>query len=367
MAVLQPTTAINPPPYYNKAAADQTGMKYVRLGNTGVVVSRLCLGLMSFSSAPAAGQQQMAPWILSGAPAEAIVEQALSLGINYFDTSELYSDGGSERFFGQALAKLLPASRFTRSDIVVCTKMMPARTHSATSGFGGLQKGLSRKALFDAVEDSLARLGLDYIDLYLIHRFDPNTAPEETMRALHDLVQAGKIRYIGASSMYLWQFAKMQRVAETNGWTKFSVMQNHLNLIYREEEREMIPYCVDSGVALMPYSPLASGVLSRPVGGALESTRAQTDQHGQRFKYHKAGDEAVLAALTALAGERGVPQAQLALAWVLRQRGVAAPVVGATKPAHLVDAVAALQITLTDEEAEKLEAHYVPHAISMHS
>jgi aryl-alcohol dehydrogenase-like predicted oxidoreductase len=222
---------VSPPAYYNKPAFEQHGMQYVRLGQTGAVISRITLGLMSYSWLKE-GKKPWFPWILGQEAAEPFVQQALEAGITSFDTAEVYDDGGSEEFFGHALKKLLPLSRFTRHDLFVASKINPPRTLSS-SGFGGLQKGLSRKAIFDAVDGSLRRLQLEYLDLYLVHRFDYNTAIEETMRALHDLVVSGKIRYIGASAMHAWQFAKMQRVAEINGWTKFSVMQNHYNAIYR--------------------------------------------------------------------------------------------------------------------------------------
>ena len=339
-------------------------MSYVRLGNTGAVVSRICLGLMSYAQL-APNEESWYEWMLPADKGEVFVKQALDNGINFFDTAEIYSDGRSEIFFGNALKKLLPDSRFTREDIVVSTKIFPSRTLKPGSVFGGVQKGLSRKAIFAAVEGSLKRLQLDYIDLYFIHRFDPNTAIEETMHALHDLVSLGKIRYIGASAMYNWQFAKMQRVAERHGWTKFSVMQNHYNAIYREEEREMIPFCLDDGVALMPYSPLASGVLARQSNDEA-SKRSQSDPM-QKTKYFKPGDDEVVQNVRDVAKARGVPPAQVALAWLLQRPGVTSPIIGATKEHHITDSVAALQIKLTDDEIQQIEKDYQPHRISGHT
>ena len=278
----------------------------------------------------------------------------------------MYHDGGSERFFGAALKELLPKSPFTRDDLFITTKIRPTRSLSTAAGaVGGLQKGLSRKAIHAAVEGALQRLQLDYIDLYLLHRYDPNTAPEETMKALHDLVVAGKVRYIGTSAMYLWQFCRLNDAAERNGWTKFSVMQNHYNCIYREEERDMIPYCVDRGITLTPYSPLASGLLTRmPTDDA--TTRSQTDPMGKN-RYNKSGDDAVITAVQGVAKARGLPPAQIALAWLLSKQGVSAPVIGATKPHHIEDAVKALSVQLTADELKKIEEGYVPHAISGHT
>ena len=268
---------------------------------------------------------------------EAFVRQALEAGITFFDTAEVYNDGRSEEFFGHALRKLLPLSRFKREDLFIATKIQPSRTFRRDEENAQLQRGLSRKALFDAVDGSIKRLQVDYLDLYIIHRYDPNTAVEETMRALHDLVQAGRVRYIGASSMHTWQFARMQRVAELNGWTKFISMQNHYNAIYREEERDMIPFCVDTGVGLHPWAPLAAGVLAR-VQDDPTSVRAQSDPF-QKMRYHKTGDEEIVAKVREVAKSRGVPPAQVALAWLLQKPGVAAPIIGATKPQHIEDAV----------------------------
>jgi aryl-alcohol dehydrogenase (NADP+) len=358
------TTQINPPPYFNKPAFERDGMQYVRLGSTGAVVSRICLGLMSYAQVNA-GDKKWHEWMLNQDESEPFIKQALDAGINFFDTAEVYTDGRSEEFFGNALKKLLLQSKFTREDLVISTKILPARSLTGDGFAYGLQKGLSRKAIFAAVEGSLKRLQLDYIDLYFIHRYDPNTSPEETMRALHDLVQAGKVRYLGASAMYAWQFAKLQRVAEVNGWTKFSVMQNHYNAIYREEEREMIPYCLDSDVACMPYSPLASGLLCRKPDDQ-QSTRAQTDPV-QKMKYCKNGDDDVVRKVLDVANKRNIPPAQVALAWVLRNPVIAAPIIGATKPHHIQDAIKALSIKLTDEEIKNIESEYQPHQISGHA
>jgi aryl-alcohol dehydrogenase-like predicted oxidoreductase len=363
MTLFPSTTQINPPPYFNKPAGDKDDMQYVRLGNTGAVVSRICLGLMSYAQLKD-GESKAYDWMLTYEESEPFVKQALDAGINFFDTAEVYNDGRSEHMFGTALKKLLPQSRFTREDLVISTKILPNRSMN-DRGFGGVQKGLSRKAIFAAVEGSLRRLQLDYIDLYFIHRFDPNTAIEETMKALHDLVEMGKIRYIGASSMFLWQFAQMQQVAEQRGWTKFSVVQNHLNAMYREEEREMIPYCLATGVTCMPYSPLASGVLCRQPGDQ-PSSRSTSDPI-QKIKYFKNGDDTIAQHVLDVAKQRNVPPAQVALAWVLQKKGVAAPIIGATKPHHIEDAIKALQVKLSDDELNKIEADYQPHRIAGHA
>ena len=356
------TTTITPPVHYNRHVNDKNGMSYIRLGNTGVVVSRICLGLMSYADQPS-GESKWNGWALGADEGEKFVKQALDAGINYFDTAEIYSEGKSELFFGNTLKKILSSSQFTREDLFISTKIFPVRTFTPDSKFGGIQKGLSRKALFSAVEGSLKRLQTDYIDLYFLHRYDPNTDPEETMHALHDLVTMGKIRYLGASSMFLWQLIKLQNAAEKNGWTKFSVMQNHYNALYREEEKEMIPYCVDNGITLSPWSPLAGGVLCRPIG-TKDSTRSQKDQF-QRFT--EADDKAVIQAVQDVAKARNLPAAQVALAWVLQKQGVSAPIIGATKPHHIEDAVKATQLKLTEEEIKKIEEEYKPHPIIGHN
>jgi len=336
-------------------------MQYVRLGKTGAVISKIGLGLMSYASVKE-GDAAWQEWVIANEKGDVFLQQALDAGINFYDTAEMYSEGRSEVWFGEALKRLLPKSRFTREDLIISSKIFPLRTMTTGSDFAGLQKGLSRKAIHAAVEGSLKRLQLDYLDVYFIHRFDPNTAVEETMRALHDLVVAGKVRYLGASAMYTWQFNKLQQAAERNGWTKFTVMQNHYNAIYREEERDMIPYCIDSGVALTPYSPLAAGILCRAkIEG--DSHRATTDKI-QRNRYNRSGDDEVVAAVAAIATERGIPQAQVALAWVLAKPGVTSPIIGATKPHHISDAVAAVGVTLGKEEIERIEKAYQPHAVA---
>ena len=358
-----PTTALAPPPHYNKDAGTRHGMAYVRLGNTGAVVSRVCLGVMLLAHLKPE-DTPMLPFLRGQEEGEAIVRQALDAGVTFFDTAEAYSNGRSEKFLGLALQKLLPQSRFTRDDVFIATKCMPTRAVLEEPSFTPLQRGLSRKALFSALEGSLQRLQLEYVDLYIVHRYDPNTAVEETMKALHDLVQLGKVRYIGASSMFTWQFARLQRCAAEHGWTQFVTMQNHHNAIYREEERDMIPYCVDTGVACTPWSPLAAGILAR-VQDAEPSLRVKSDPF-QKQRYHKSGDEAVVANVREVAGKRGVPPAQVALAWLMQKQGVACPVVGATKPQHIDDAVKATQLKLTEDEVKLIEAAYTPHAVTGH-
>ncbi|WP_313298765.1 aldo/keto reductase [Pseudomonas sp.] len=327
-------------------------MQYVKLGNTGLDISRLCLGCMTFGE-PAAGTH---PWTLNEADSRPIIRHAVEQGINFFDTANSYSAGTSEIILG----KLLKA--FTRrEDTVIATKVFfPANMWEGSDRPN--EKGLSRKAIMANIDASLTRLGTDYIDLYQVHRWDPLTPIEETMEALNDVVRAGKARYIGASSMYAWQFAKAQHVAASNGWSRFVSMQNYLNLIYREEEREMIPLCLDQGVGLMPWSPMARGRLTRPHGQQTQRTR--TDVSGQSFYQNtEAQDGRVIDVVEQIAAERGVPMAQVALAWVLGKRGVSAPIVGASKVAQLDDAVAALALQLSAEEVARLEAPYVPHAV----
>ncbi|WP_145192754.1 aldo/keto reductase [Pseudomonas sp. URMO17WK12:I11] len=327
-------------------------MQYVKLGNTGLDISRLCLGCMTFGE-PAAGTH---PWTLNEADSRPIIRHAVEQGINFFDTANSYSAGTSEIILG----KLLKA--FTRrEDTVIATKVFfPANMWEGSDRPN--EKGLSRKAIMANIDASLTRLGTDYIDLYQVHRWDPLTPIEETMEALNDVVRAGKARYIGASSMYAWQFAKAQHVAASNGWSRFVSMQNYLNLIYREEEREMIPLCLDQGVGLMPWSPMARGRLTRPHGQQTQRTR--TDVSGQSFYLNtEAQDGRVIDVVEQIAAERGVPMAQVALAWVLGKRGVSAPIVGASKVAQLDDAVAALALQLSAEEVARLEAPYVPHAV----
>jgi aryl-alcohol dehydrogenase-like predicted oxidoreductase len=322
-------------------------MDYVNLGATGLRVSRICLGMMSY------GPHESRRWAIDEAAAEPIVRRAVEGGIVFFDTADVYNGGQSEVITGRLLAKLFG----TREEYVVATKVH-GRTMPGENG-----AGLSRKHILASIDASLDRLGLDYVDLYQIHRFDPRTPIEETMEALHDVVRAGKARYVGASSMWAWQFAKAQRVAPT----PFVSMQNHYNLVYREEEREMIPQCIDQGVAVLPWSPLARGLLTgnRTASGEKLTTRAQTDQFGDSL-YVPELDFPVIDRLGEVAASRGVSPAQVALSWLLHKPGVTAPIVGATKLEHLEDALAAEQLTLSADEIAQLEEPYVPHANSGH-
>ncbi len=315
-------------------------MEYVNLGGTGLRVSRVCLGMMSF------GKHETRPWALDEAAADPIVRRAVEGGIIFFDTADVYNGGQSEVVTGRVLRKLFGM----REEYVVATKVH-GRTMPGENG-----RGLSRKHILASVDASLERLGLDYVDLYQIHRWDKTTPIDETMGALHDVVKAGKARYIGASSMYAWQFAKAQGVA----LTPFVSMQNHYNLIYREEEREMIPQCIDQGVGVIPWSPLARGLLAR---GNEQTTRVGSDPFLESL-YKPELDRPVIEGLTELAGVRGVAPAQLALAWLLHKPGVTAPIVGATKLGHIEDALAAEKISLSDDEIGQLEARYVPHPVS---
>jgi len=328
-------------------------MQYVKLGNTGLDISRLCLGCMTFGD-PDAGTH---PWTLDVQQSRPIIRHAVEQGINFFDTANSYSAGTSEVILGQLLKE------FTRrEDTVIATKVFyPANMWQGASKPN--EQGLSRKAILSSIDASLTRLGVDYVDLYQVHRWDYHTPIEETMEALHDVVKAGKARYIGASSMYAWQFAKAQHVAAANGWSRFVSMQNYLNLLYREEEREMIPLCQDQGVGLMPWSPLARGRLTRPKG--QETARTLSDVSGKSFyEGTEVEDGRVIDVVEQVASERGLPMAQVALAWVLRQRAVSAPIIGASKPGHLDDAIAAVGVQLSDEEVARLEAPYVPHAVT---
>lgn len=322
-------------------------MDYVKLGTTGLDVSRLCLGCMTYGD-PRRGNHE---WTLDEERSRPLLRQAIEAGITFFDTANVYSDGSSEEIVGRALKE------FARRDEVVIATKVHGRMRPGPNG-----AGLSRKAIIQEIDASLTRLGTDYVDLYQIHRFDHDTPIEETLEALHDIVKAGKARYIGASSMYAWQFATMLHVAEANGWTRFVTMQNYLNLLYREEEREMLPLCAAEGIGVIPWSPLARGRLTRDWG---ESTsRSETDKFGQTLYAHTAdADRKVVEAVAAVAAERGVPRAQVALAWVLSKSVVSAPIVGASKQSHLADAVAALDIVLSDEELRRLEQAYVPHAV----
>ena len=325
-------------------------MDYLNLGASGLRVSRICLGMMGF------GNDSERPWVINEAAAEPIVKTAVEGGVTFFDTADTYSAGASEVATGRLVPKFL-----TRDEAIIATKVfMPM-----TPGENG--SGLSRKHVLSAIDASLARLDMDYVDLYQIHRWDPRTPIEETMGALHEVVRSGKARYIGASSMFSWQFAKAQYVAEKNGWTKFVSMQNHYNLIYREEEREMIPLCQDQGVGVIPWSPLARGVLAgnRSRGGDRHTTRSSTDPFTD-YLYDQPTDFDVVDQAQAVAAARGVPTAQVALAWLLAKPGVTAPIVGSTKPAHLQDALAAEQLTLSADEVASLEKPYVPHPVLGH-
>jgi len=325
-------------------------MDYVNLGSTGLRVSRVCLGMMSF------GNDSERPWVLDEAQAEPIVRAAVEGGVTFFDTADTYSGGASEVATGRLLPKFL-----TRDEVVVATKVfMPM-----TPGENG--SGLSRKHILSAIDASLARLDMDYVDLYQIHRWDPRTPIEETMEALHDVVRSGKARYIGASSMFSWQFAKAQHVADSHHRTRFVSMQPHYNLIYREEEREMIPLCMDQGVGVIPWSPLARGVLAgnRTRAGERNTVRSDTDSFTD-YLYSQPTDFDVVERVAEVAAKRQVSSAQVALAWLLQRPGVTAPIIGATRPGHLADALAAEQLQLTDDEVARLEEPYVPHPVLGH-
>jgi aryl-alcohol dehydrogenase-like predicted oxidoreductase len=321
-------------------------MEYTTLGNTGLEVSRITVGCMSWGDG---GTTR--PWTRDEGFAEETIKAALDAGINFFDTANVYSGGTSEEFTGRSLWK-----HADREDVVLATKVH-GRMRPGPNG-----AGLSRKAILHEIDASLSRLETDHVDLYQIHRWDPATPIEETMEALHDVVQAGKARYLGASSMYAWQFAKAQQVAERHGWTPFVSMQNHYNLIYREEEREMLPLCQDQGVGVIPWSPLARGRLTRPWD--TQTTRSETDEFGSSL--YRDEDKAVVDKVLALAGRRGVSPAQVALAWLLAQPAVTSPIVGITKPEHLTDAVAAVDLELTDDEIADLTEGYAPHTVAGH-
>ena len=323
-------------------------MQYVKLGSTGLDVSRLCLGCMTFGI-PERGNHT---WTLTEDKSRPLIKQALELGINFFDTANVYSDGTSEEIVGRALKD------FARREEVVLATKVRGRMSPGPNG-----EGLSRKAIFAELDNSLRRLGTDYVDLYQIHRLDHSTPIEETLEALHDLVKAGKVRYIGASSMYAWQFAKALYISRAHGWTPFVSMQNHLNLLYREEEREMLPLCTDQKIAVLPWSPLARGRLARAANETTERNR--TDNVTPRLYDQTAeADRLVIDAVGTVAAKRGVPRAQIALGWLLQKAPVTAPIVGASKASQLTDAVSALTLGLDAEEIAALEAPYVPHAIS---
>ena len=322
-------------------------MEYRNLGDSGLEVSQLCLGSMSFG-VPERGNT---PWSLNEEKSRTIMKKALELGINFFSTANMYSDGTSEEMVGRAIKDFAH-----RDAVVIATKVfVPMRK-------GPNAMGLSRKTILSEIDNSLKRLDTDYIDLYQIHRWDPNTPIEETMETLHDLVKAGKVRYIGASSMSAWQFAKAQHVAELNGWTRFISMENRLNLLYREEEREMLPFCKDDGVGITPYLPFAAGRLTRDWNE--QTFRSENDQVAKNmFTKTEEADRKVAERVAEVAGERGIPRAQVALAWLLQKEEVTAPIIGATKISHLEDAVSALIVKLTDEEINRLEELYIPHPL----
>ncbi len=326
-------------------------MEYVNLGKTGLKVSRICLGTMTY------GTSKWRDWVLDEDDCRPFIKRALELGINFFDTADMYSLGVSEEVVGRALKDFAQ-----RDKVILATKVFNAMSDDPND------RGLSRKHIMDAIDNSLRRLGTDYVDLYQIHRWDHETPIEETMEALHDVVKAGKARYIGASSMYAWQFAKAQYTADLHGWTRFVSMQNHYNLVYREEEREMNPLCLDQGVGLIPWSPLARGFLAgnRTRDKKGETVRANIDSFAHRL-YYTDTDFDIVERVVEVAGKHGVSPIQIALAWILRQPGMVAPIIGASKMSHLEEAVATLEIELDDETCTYLEALYQPHPILGHS
>ena len=333
-------------------------MELARLGSTGLLVSRICLGMMSY------GDPGWRDWILDESSAEPFVRRAAEAGINFFDTADMYSVGVSEEVTG----RLLRTTFDDREDYVVATKVrMTMKRGAGPEGAAPNWGGLSRKHILAGVDASLRRLGTEYIDLYQIHRWDPHTPVEETMSALHDVVRVGKVRYIGASSMHAWQFAKAQHVADRDGWTRFVSMQNHYNLLYREEEREMIPQCLDMGVGIIPWSPLARGMLAgtRTRDGQRRTTRASSDEFTDLLYGEE--DFAVVDRVVEVAAQRGVSAAQVALAWLLHRPGVTAPIIGATQLRHLEDAIAAADLRLSAQELERLEEPYRPHGVRGHT
>jgi aryl-alcohol dehydrogenase-like predicted oxidoreductase len=326
-------------------------MKYVNLGHTGTKVSKICLGCMTFG-VPDRGDH---PWTLPEDQSRPLIKQALEMGINFFDTANGYSDGTSEEFLGRAIKDFA-----RRDEVVIATKVYFPMSRDPNGG------GLSRKAIFTAIDASLRRLGTDHVDLYQIHRWDYTTPIEETLEVLHDVVKAGKARYLGASSMHAWQFSKALHVATQHGWTPFVTMQDHYNLLYREEEREMMPLCADAKIGVLPWSPLARGRLTRTWDN--ETARTRTDTYGNSLYASSVdSDRRIVEQVAAVAAARGVPKAQVALAWVAQKPVVTSPIVGASKPQHLNDAAAALTLNLTDSEIGQLEAPYVPHAVAGHS
>ena len=325
-------------------------MEYTRFGSTGMKVSRICLGCMSYG-----GPTEQWPWALDEEASRPFIKRALELGINFFDTADMYASGRSEEIVGKALRDFA-----SRDDVVIATKVY------APMGSGPNDRGLSRKHILSGIDASLKRLGMDYVDLYQIHRWDYDTPIEETLEALNDVVRAGKARYIGASSMYAWQFAKALYTAELHGWTRFVSMQPHYNLIYREEEREMLPLCQDQKIAVIPWSPLAKGRLARkPSKEESETLRAQTDAIGKRF--YSDEDVQIAQRVSDVAEARGLPMAQVALAWMLAKPVMTAPIIGATRPQHLDDAVAAVSVQLSADEIRQLEETYQPHPVLGHA
>jgi aryl-alcohol dehydrogenase-like predicted oxidoreductase len=325
-------------------------MKYTRLGKTGLKVSRICLGCMSYGI-PGRGAHE---WSLDEEGSRPFIAKSLEAGVNFFDTANVYSDGTSEEFLGRAIADLVP-----RDEVVVATKLNGRMRKDANGG------GLSRKAVFTEIDNSLQRLGMDYVDLYQIHRWDNDTPIEETLEALTDVVKAGKARYIGASSMYAWQFAKALYLSDQHGFSRFVSMQDHYNLLYREEEREMLKLCESEGVGVIPWSPLARGRLARPWDEQTGTQRAATDEFGKNlYKGEEESNHKIIDTVGEVAAARGITRAQVSLAWMLHKSVITAPIVGATKPQHLEDAVAAVEIELTDDEIRRLEAPYTPRAIA---
>lgn len=326
-------------------------MEYVKFGNTGLDVSQICLGCMSFGDA----ENWLHDWVLNEEESRPIIKKALDLGINFFDTANVYSLGRSEEILGKALNDYAE-----REEIVIATKVYGEMRDEPNGS------GLSRKAIMTEIDKSLERLGTDYIDLYIIHRWDYGTPIEETMEALHDLKKAGKVRYIGASAMYTWQFQKAQYVAEKNGWTKFVSMQNHLNLLNREEEREMVPFCREENIALTPYSPLASGRLARPWSKSTE--RSESDKIAKRkYGSTEEADRKVVERVAELADKKGVPMVQISLAWLMQKEPVTIPIIGSTKLSHLESAVPAVSVELSQEEIDFLEEPYIPHEVVGHN
>jgi len=319
-------------------------MRYVKLGSTGLDVSKICLGCMSYGVA----ERGTHTWTLDEEQSRSFIRRSVEEGINFFDTANVYSDGTSEEFVGRALADFA-----RREEIVLATKVHGTMRRTPNGS------GLSRKEIMFEIDASLRRLGTDYVDLYQIHRWDKRTPIEETMEALHDVVKAGKVLHIGASSMWAWQFAKAQHVAEQNGWTRFATMQNHYNLVFREEEREMMPLCLDQGVGVIPWSPLARGLLTRDVSAS--TSRSETDEFGKTL--YATANTVIIERVADIANQRGVSRAQIALAWVLHHPAVAAPIVGATKPHHLDDAIASIDIELTPDEIRSLEEPYTPQPV----